>query len=680
MTLRSLTLGLLLAILVASLTYFNDFVIHQTMLIGTHVPVAVFGVLLIGVLGVGPAWGRLTGGRGRLRPGEVAVVVALGLAACAWPGSGFWRYTAGIAAMPSHLQQTELTWQSRDVLSYVPPDGALLEGGERTPITESLVLGDPAEGVWDAVASVPWRAWAPTLVLWVGSAGLLGLAGLCLSLVVHPQWANRELLAYPIARLVSEVTAREPGRRLPEVARMRLFWLGLGGVFVIHLANGLDVWFQTGVRMDLTLPFGPLRQVYRDLAQVGLSYTIFSPRVYFTVLAFAFFLPRSVSFSIGIAHIAFVAVGSVMISNGFTWGYERSTPANTSFLRLGAFVGMGLMIAYAGRRYYADVLGSAVGRAHRPDTPGYAVWALRLGFLCTVGATALLVRGGLAWDLALVLVGLILLSWLVLSRVICETGLFFVTNAFIPSTMIGGLFGFEAIGPTGMVMLTMASWVLIADPREALMPFVATGLRVVDRGGVAPGRVGGWLAVATVLSLVVAGVVTLSQQQHHGLLSMQNSYATRFVPSEPFNVLSRELAEAEASGTLAEAEAAAPLTRFASLRVWPGGITWGGLGLALVVGCAVLRLRVPWWPIHPILFVMWGTYAVACFYFSFLLGWAVKSAVVGVGGAKAYGSVKPLMIGLISGELLAILFWTVVGAIYYFNTGLAPLTYQIFPG
>ena len=144
--------------------------------------------------------------------------------------------------------------------------------------------------------------------------------------------------------------------------------------------------------------------------------------------------------------------------------------------------------------------------------------------------------------------------------------------------------------------------------------------------------------------------------------------------------MARELIEAEASGTRDEALAAGPITRFGSLRVWPGAFTWGGLGLALVVGCAVLRLRVPWWPIHPILFVVWGTYAVACFYFSFLLGWAVKCAVVGIGGAKSYGSVKPLMIGLVSGEVLAILFWTVVGAVYYFNTGLAPLAYQVFPG
>ena len=804
MTVRAITLGLLLAALIASVTYFNDFVIHQTMLIATHLPVAVFGLLLVGVLGVGPLWGKVTGGGGRMSAGEVGVVVAMGLAACAWPGSGFWRYTAGLTAMPAHLQQTRPNWGAQGVMSYVPGggaglapgqvvdwrglagslvaagegesmraeartpgvgegkvtvavwgglsesaraaarrvamtddgaaddrrqvltgvnaalvrwgeehggggtvggqaamrrardalaaelpgvvlplpggDGALLEGGRLTTVTQGLVLGDPAAGPLEAVESVPWRAWMPTLGLWVGSAGLLGLAGLCVAMVVHPQWSQRELLAYPIARLVGEVTAREPGARLPVVARDKLFWLGLVSVLVIHLANGLDVWFQTGVKMDLTLPLGPLRTVFPDASKVGLSWFLFTPRVYFAVMAFAFFLPRSVSFSIGIAHIAFVAVGAVMISNGLTWGYERSKPANTSFLRLGAFVGMGLMIAYAGRRYYLDVLGSAAGMARRPGTPGYAVWAARVGVLCTAGATAMLVRGGLAWDLAVVLVGLILLSWLVLSRVVCETGLFFVTNAFIPSTMIGGLLGFEAIGPTGMVMLTLASWVLIADPREALMPFVATGLRVVDRGGVAPGRAGSWLAVATVVSLVVAGVVTLSQQHHHGLVSMQNSYATQFVPSEAFDVVSRELVAAEAAGTVNEAVSAAPLMRFASMRVWPGGITWGGLGLALVIGCAVLRLRVPWWPIHPILFVMWGTYAVACFYFSFLLGWAVKSAVVGVGGAKAYGSVKPLMIGLISGEILAILFWTVVGAVYYFSTGLAPLTYQIFPG
>jgi hypothetical protein len=110
-------------------------------------------------------------------------------------------------------------------------------------------------------------------------------------------------------------------------------------------------------------------------------------------------------------------------------------------------------------------------------------------------------------------------------------------------------------------------------------------------------------------------------------------------------------------------------------RLW-----WLAAGVVLTLGCGVARLRLPWWPIHPVLFLMWGTYANAHFFFSFLLGWLAKTIVVGAGGERAYDTAKPLLIGMITGELLAALLWTVVGAIIYFVTGQTPPSYLVYPG
>jgi hypothetical protein len=63
---------------------------------------------------------------------------------------------------------------------------------------------------------------------------------------------------------------------------------------------------------------------------------------------------------------------------------------------------------------------------------------------------------------------------------------------------------------------------------------------------------------------------------------------------------------------------------------------------------------------------------------SFLLGWVIKSAVVGTSGARGYHAVKPLMVGIIAAELLSGLGWMVVGAVYFFTTGKTPPTYWIF--
>jgi hypothetical protein len=100
----------------------------------------------------------------------------------------------------------------------------------------------------------------------------------------------------------------------------------------------------------------------------------------------------------------------------------------------------------------------------------------------------------------------------------------------------------------------------------------------------------------------------------------------------------------------------------------------------LVLATAVLRLRLPWWPLHPVAFLVWGTYPIVMFGPSFLMGWLVKAGVVGTTGAKGYHAVRPLMVGIIAGELLTGLFWMIVGAVYFFVAGKTPVSYSIFPG
>jgi hypothetical protein len=103
------------------------------------------------------------------------------------------------------------------------------------------------------------------------------------------------------------------------------------------------------------------------------------------------------------------------------------------------------------------------------------------------------------------------------------------------------------------------------------------------------------------------------------------------------------------------------------------------LGLFLVLGTSAARLRLPWWPLHPVAFLVWDTYPIIVFGPSFLLGWVIKAAVVGLGGASAHHALRPSMIGVIAAELVGGLFWIVVGIVYYFATGQRPASYAIFP-
>ncbi|NJL32158.1 MAG: hypothetical protein HC898_11345, partial [Phycisphaerales bacterium] len=50
------------------------------------------------------------------------------------------------------------------------------------------------------------------------------------------------------------------------------------------------------------------------------------------------------------------------------------------------------------------------------------------------------------------------------------------------------------------------------------------------------------------------------------------------------------------------------INRWLSAAPSSESLFWAGLGLSLVIATALARLRLPWWPIHPVMFIFWGTY------------------------------------------------------------------------
>jgi hypothetical protein len=808
MTARGVVLGLLLGLLISAATYFNDWVIGQTQLIGNHLPISVFGIAVFALLVVNPLLRR--GGRGwPLKASEIAVMIAIGLAACGWPGSNFYRGFTTVTALPSHWLKTDSSWQANKAMSYVPgasaelgqghvqdwrglvtkvqaasaagapsparqvwlslgdegqrlfeqaarqqrvepsqiadlvrslnealhkpsfyqqpafqqvsvpeavqalltapqlsPDevvlrnrhllvaafpgqvlpppagrGALLDGGRADPFVVGTLLQGRSASSRLSVRSLPWSVWWPTLRLWGSVALLLGACALCLALIMHPQWSKRELLSYPIARVVEEVAERKAGRTLPEIARSRLFWIGFGVLVFWHTLNGLHAWFPDVPEIPRKFDLGSLGELFPNAVRVSGQYGWFVPTIYLSVIAFSFFLPTSVSFSLGISHILFFMLGSVLLAYGVSLEHDDLGTRGSDLMRFGAYVGFALIIAYTGRRYFKNVMLSALGRARAADTPAYATWAMRILLLAVVLATLVLSSSGLGWVFSGLFVFLLLLTVVVMTRIVVETGAFFVQTSWTPVGALTALIGFDAVGPTAFILMALASVALVLDPRETLMPFLANGLRIADREGGAPPRtIAPWLFAMTVIGFVVAGVVTLYLQYNYSVTQVGNDFATHYLPKMPFDTLSRYGAESAAQGTLARATAASGWSKLSLVQPEEGAVLWLTIGVVLALGTAAARLRLPWWPLHPVAFLIWNTYPIIMFGPSFLLGWLVKAAVVGMTGARGYHAVRPLMIGVIAGELLSGLFWMGVGALYFFITGKTPATYSIFPG
>jgi hypothetical protein len=90
-----------------------------------------------------------------------------------------------------------------------------------------------------------------------------------------------------------------------------------------------------------------------------------------------------------------------------------------------------------------------------------------------------------------------------------------------------------------------------------------------------------------------------------------------------------------------------------------------GVGLALVLVIGYLQIRLPRFPFHPLPLVLLGTWTMSRYWWSFLIGWAVKKAVLKIGGYRLFDQLRPLFTGLIVGLAVTLVIWVIVHIIVY---------------
>jgi len=598
---------------------------------------------------------------------------------------------AQIAALPNDQRTVHDTVTlNRAVLEaavgnvFAPPpagQGVLLINGQTDPtVTEPLFGGVESDQIqWPD--DVPWNAWWPTHRLWLGTALFVGLATLCMILIVHPQWTQREQLIYPTVQFVRDITAPSQRGFFPAIFHSRVFWIGLGLAAVVHAANGLHAWYETVPEIPRHLDLNPLRRLLPTMAQVPTSHFFFRPVIYFAVVGFGFLINARVAMSVGLSNFAFLLLGSVMLGFGEPLGNGRfNVEDEGTAMRFGAYVGITAMILYLGRRHYLNVAAASVGLKRLDETPAYTIWAARFLVITTAAAVYLLTRyGGLDVMMSTLLVLSVLMIGLVLSRINAETGLFYAQPDFVPAVIFAGLFGIQGMGPTSMIVLTMGSMILAADPREAVGPYLANGLAMTQRVGQTPPRRAAMPILGMlVIGLIVATVVTMTIQYNFGMRT--NDGWAMWLPQGTLDKAAGAVDDLAARDQLTEATGIEGLQRLTNAQPNAWTVTWIGVGLTLVAACSFLRLRFANWPLHPILFLVWGTYPANNFAFSFFLAAVIKFAIQKLGGERLVRSVKPMMIGLIAGDLIMVLVWAVVGFAHFSLHGTVPPSIRIFPG
>jgi hypothetical protein len=528
-------------------------------------------------------------------------------------------------------------------------------------------------------SEVPWGAWTGTLSFWIPVILLLWFALIGLAVVVHRQWAHHEQLAYPVAMFASSLFPNKGSAR-SSVLRDRFFWGGMAVVFAIHLNNYAAEWFPKMVRIPLGFDFASLRDLFPTFNQGSGSGAFFYPRLFPTVVAFAFFLAGDVSLSLGLGPFLYTLITGVLVGYGVSTdggGYLGSNLR--SFFTFGAYLGVVFMISYTGRRYYSSVFRKAFFLRSHDEVEQQAVWGARAFVAALFLLMVDLVVLGLDWPLVIMYTLITVVMFLVMSRIMAETGLFFIQTYWFPCAIISGLMGATAIGPSAMMIMMMLTTVLLIDPRESIMPFVVNSLKLADQWKVKVGKTALWSGGAVALGLFIA-IPLILYWQYDGGTNMADGWATVNVPRMGFDQAVRVKERLVAQDSLELAESTSGFGKV--LAVSPDGTLVGAMvaGLAMVLLFSVFRLRWPRWPLHPVMFLIWGTYPGAAFASSFLVGWLVKRGVTKYGGEKVYRMLRPMMFGLIAGDMLGGITPSLIGALWFFVTGEAPKSFSIMPG
>lgn len=662
------------------------------LMIGNHLP----GGALAYMVFVGLVWNGLAGRISpalALAPKELVVVLCSTLVACFPPTSGLFRYFHRILMLPWHYLPGHPDWAQYGLLQYLKPDlfpSPYIGNGTPTPGTpeyaeyqlvyQGLFSGLSQGTDWVPLTELPFRAWLKPLLYWGPLVFLFSLLCIAMQFVVHRQWVHHEQLGYPLAQVTSRFCHRDDGRPgVPDIFKNRLFWAGFVPVFLLYVLDFIGAKHPTtfprvsDVFPDLRHWWVSLETAFPAISHSFGGWSLSGQGLFFTIVGAAYFVSTEISLTMGLNTILLVGFSLI-------YYYNVGTPVGEPQLnssRAGAYLGYTIILLYTGRTYFRAVFARAFGsRKAKVEDDGTAVLAARVLVLAFVATVAVLCAMGLELALSILFTVIVMMLFFVFTRVICETGIPFLQSTWTPPQLLNSLVGASALGPKGVTMLNMTHVVITQDPRECLMPYVATGAKVADDNGLSMKRIF-WVAVVSVaIALIVAFVA--SHYSQYNVSAMTDGWASSWAVTSPFDTCARYVREMIDVGEFDAASKGTFLSRLPLAHATPSHLRFFLSGIVLVFLCSALRFKYSKFPIHPVLFLIFGAYPAMNTWSSFLVGWFIKSLVVRFGGGSVYQRLKPLFVGLIAGEVVFIGFHIVFNLLYLAIFHVAP-TFGVSP-
>jgi len=511
-------------------------------------------------------------------------------------------------------------------------------------------------------AALPWQEWATPLAFWLPLFFAILLASYVLIAVFRKQWIEREKLAYPLMQPIIQMLGE---RDRSAFWRRPLFFLGVSIPLFLATSDTIHRAIPAFPAMPIdhlgSLNWGGLS------SKPGLSSLVLC--INFIAIGAGYFVPQDVLFSVWFLYV-FVKVIEVYLLSRFGRLYLGSAGmfvwgnAAIAWQSFGAFVVFVLvMVLWRARRHLKQIFISAFSgsRSRRlrgtkqsrakpnqnrdPNELMTPRTAMLTFVLCLVFIIFWLWYSGLPMFVTAIFLPLLLLIYLGLSRVVCQSGIFYVVPPMIAQNPCIYLLSARRIGAQGMVALGLTySW--HGDVQTILPALSAEGVKLQPSAGCSGRQITAAIIFTIIVGLLVAPWGVILTGYRHGAINWNTWLFRGFGPSTYGQVIS-QIQYSAGKGF--------ETTRF----------IYFSTGAFLMLILTILHYRFLWWPIHPVGLAVISSFTMYTVYVGFFIAWAAKSFILRWGGFKAYRSGIPFFIGLLvghyAGRAIALVSYTVLG-------------------
>lgn len=630
-TFRSILIGLIVVLTVCLGAPLSIWMVGSTEITWSFFPIGVglpFVLLVLGNAVIKKLRRSLA-----LTPPELMTIVVMGLVA-----SGIPIFMVGlllaIPSKPYYGATPENGWEG--LIQPFLPNWAIpsSEGGAMRYFYEGLPQG----------AGIPWAAWLGPLAWWLGLILAIYFLCFCVVVILRRQWMEHERLVFPVTEIPRLLT-EDDGSALPPLLRAKTFWLGCSVPLIIILFNCISFW-QPGfpqVQVHIAYPIELFRGAPTLLLQI-----------YFPIIGFVYLISTPISFSVWFFYLLSLAGTALVNWLGVTIqpdSFMYSPHTQLQWTSSGAFVAMVVLSLWMARYHLAAVYRTVMRGTQELDDRDemipywLAVWG---GLAATLFIVGWLWASGMDLYVAVLLLLLVMFVYLGMTRIVIQSGVVYVTAPFSPQALTLATVG-TAIGPQNLVALSLSySW--CSDIQSIFMPAAAHGARLNMLGGERR-RLGWAIGIAVIVGFIATIWFVMVLCYEYGAGNFRSWF---FDPGA-------------GAGGLAFDQA----TRLMGEPHGPDGDKLGlfSMGAVLYSVLAFFQYRFFWWPLHPIgltIATLWNVRLIAT---SVFIAWALKSAILRVGGVTAYRQMRPFFIGLIVGFFLGVGVSYAIDAVWFLGKG-----------